>query len=450
MRTRLLGSVGAVLTAAGMACGQVWANPPAAAEETKQAVAEQEAKPASCCDDHKPKPGQLPAVTEPCLAALPYNPPIQEDAPFSIHNRMFLSGETLVWWLKDGRINVPLITTSNDPFTLPVLGQSSTSVVFGNTEIEHNAFVGARLTGGFMLDENKIWALEGSGFWLAQQSDIFRVHGDQVPSGILARPYTDAVNGTGAAALQSFPGAFAGGVTVETTSELWGGEINLVRNLFRIDCVSMDFLVGGRFLNLEESITVTDTFLVLAGGVGFYNGAAQPDGRGINRTDIFETRNRFYGGQIGARLEYRFGTFYVLGKMKVALGVNSQEVAVDGRTSLFANNALADATPGGLLALTTNIGTTSREEFSAVPEASVNIGWHVTPRIRIFAGYTFLYWSDVLRPGEQIDLRVNPGVLPTAPPGQFGVSGGPQVPTVLMKSNDFYAHGMNFGVALRF
>jgi hypothetical protein len=45
---------------------------------------------------------------------------------------------------------------------------------------------------------------------------------------------------------------------------------------------------------------------------------------------------------------------------------------------------------------------------------------------------------------------VNPGILPTAPVGQFGVPGGPQLPTVLLKSNDFFAHGMNFGVAFRF
>lgn len=450
MKKRLLGSVGAVLAAAGMACGQVWANPPAGTEETKEAVAEKEVQPASCCDSKKPAPGYLPAVTDPCLPCLPYEPPIQEDAPFSIHNRMFISGETLVWWLKDGRINVPLVTTTSDPVTLGVLGAPGTSVVFGNTEVEHNAFVGARLTGGFVLDEKKIWALEGSGFWLAQNSDVFRVNGAEVPSGILARPYADAVTGQQASALQAFPSAFAGGVIVETTSELWGGEVNLVKNLFRLDCLSMDFLVGGRYLNLEESVNITDTFLILSAGIGFFNGQAQPDGRAISRTDIFETRNRFYGGQIGTRLEYRFGTFYVLGKMKVALGLNNQEVAVDGRTSLFANDALADATPGGLLALATNIGTTSRDEFSAVPEASVTVGWHVTPRIRVYAGYTFLYWSDVLRPGEQIDLRINPGILPTAPIGQFGVPGGPQVPTVLMRSNDFYAHGMNFGVALRF
>ncbi|MCS6977545.1 MAG: BBP7 family outer membrane beta-barrel protein [Gemmatales bacterium] len=449
MRKRLLGSVGAVLAAAGMACGQVWANPPAAAEEVKEAVAQKEVKPTSCCDS-KPVPGHLPPVTDPCLPCLPYNPPIQEDAPFSIHNRMFLSGETLVWWLKDGRINVPLITTTSDPLTTGILGEPGTSVVFGNTEVEHNAFVGARLTGGFVLDEKKVWALEASGFWLAQQSDVFRVNGNEVASGILARPYLDAANGVGASALDAFPSAFAGGVIVETTSELWGGEINLVKNLFRIDCLSMDFLVGGRFLNLEESVSITDTFLILNAGIGFFNGVAQPEGRAISRNDLFETRNRFYGGQIGARLEYRFGTFYVLGKMKVALGITNQEVAVDGTSSLFANDALVDVTPGGLLALTTNIGTTSRDEFSAVPEASVNIGWHVTPRIRVFAGYTFLYWSDVLRPGEQIDLRVNPGILPTAPTGQFGVPGGPPVPTVLQRSNDFYAHGMNFGVALRF
>jgi hypothetical protein len=365
------------------------------------------------------------------MPCLPPEPCEQEDAPFSLCNRWFVSGETLVWWLKDGRINAPLVTSTRDPFSTGILGQPGTFVVYGNSEVEHNAFVGGRLNGGFVLNEARTMAIEASG-------------------GILARPYTDVVAGQGASALQEFPGAFTGGVTVETTSQLWGAEINFVKNIFRTECISLDFLIGARYLQLDEDLSINDTFLVLNAGIGFFNGTALPEGNAVIRTDLFETKNRFYGGQIGGRLEYRLGTFYVLGKLKVALGDNSQEVNVDGRSSLFVSDNLAAVTPGGLLALATNIGSTTRDEFSAVPEASVNVGWHITPHIRIYAGYTFLYWTNVLRPGEQIDLRVNPGILPTAPVGQFGVPGGPQLPTVLLKSNDFFAHGMNFGVAFRF
>jgi hypothetical protein len=451
MKKLWFGSVSAVLTAAGIVCGPAWADPPATTGTVAVGDSEKSVQPLSCCDD------KAKGVTSPCPPTiqmdgpvLPPEPPYQEDAPFSIHNRMFISGETLIWWMKDGRINLPLATSTTDPLSTGILGVPGTFVVYGNNEVEHNAFIGARLNGGFVLDERKVWAVEGSGLWLAQDSDVFRVHGDQVPGGILARPYINARTGLGAAALVSFPSAFTGGITVESTSELWGLEVNVVRNLFRWDAISMDFLVGARYLRLEESLTVNDLFFVLPAGVAFFNGRPLPDGNAVLRTDFFETRNQFYGGQIGTRLEYRFGSFYFLGKLKVALGTNNQEVEVDGRTSLFANDTLADVTPGGLLALSTNIGSTNRDAFAAVPEASVTLGWHVTPRIRVYAGYTFIYWSDVLRPGEQLDLRVNPANLPTAPPGEFGVAGGPPVPGVLLRSNDFYVHGMNFGVALRF
>jgi hypothetical protein len=468
MRKRLLGTLGALLAGAGLVFAQAWSTAPSTttAKEgwshdsvkvgkwSAPKAAEPKHHAPECppaCPPECPSPCPPSCCPDPCAPlGCPEPCDYQEDAPFNICNRIWLSGETLVWWLKDGKIDVPLVTSTTDPFSTGILGIQGTFVVYGNNEQEHNAFVGGRLSGGYILNEARTMAVEASAFALQEKSDNFSLRGDNIGSGIFARPYTDTVAGQGASALLSFPGAFSGGITIESTSELWGAEVNFIKNLFRLDCVSMDFLAGFRYMQLDEDITINDTFLVLNAGIGFFNGVALPEGNAIIRTDIFETENRFYGGQIGTRLEYRWGCFYALGKLKVAIGDNSQEVNVDGQTSLFVSDTLAASTPGGLLALATNIGSTTRDEFTVVPEAAVNVGWHVTPRIRIYAGYTFIYWSDVLRPGEQIDLQVNPGILPTAPTGQFGVPGGPQTPRVLLRSNDFFAHGMNFGVAFRF
>ena len=35
-----------------------------------------------------------------------------------------------------------------------------------------------------------------------------------------------------------------------------------------------------------------------------------------------------------------------------------------------------------------------------LPEIGVNVGYDVTPRLRVQAGYTFLYLSNVVRPGD--------------------------------------------------
>ncbi len=78
-----------------------------------------------------------------------------------------------------------------------------------------------------------------------------------------------------------------------------------------------------------------------------------------------------------------------------------------------------------------------------VPEIGFNVGRQVTNNIRLYVGYTFLYWSSVVRPGDQIDFVVNPTQLPTsAGPGMLV---GPARPAPLFRESDFWAQGINFG-----
>jgi hypothetical protein len=59
-------------------------------------------------------------------------------------------------------------------------------------------------------------------------------------------------------------------------------------------------------------------------------------------------------------------------------------------------------------------------------------------------GYTLLYWSKVTRPGDLIDLNVNPSQIP---PGTL--SGSPE-PRFSFASNDFWIHGLNLGLEYQF
>jgi len=80
----------------------------------------------------------------------------------------------------------------------------------------------------------------------------------------------------------------------------------------------------------------------------------------------------------------------------VALGDTHQEVRISGTTD-FADPGVAPIRQqGGLLALPTNIGTYSRDQFSVVPEIGHQRGRQVTDHVRVFAGYTLLYWSNVV------------------------------------------------------
>ncbi len=179
-----------------------------------------------------------------------------------------------------------------------------------------------------------------------------------------------------------------------------------------------------------------------------FDGAAVNPPSTIADSDSFSTRNSFCGGQVGVRWQEAFGKLNLGVTGKIALGATEQRVAIDGFSVLNTPGAGVTVAPGGILAQTTNGGTHSRSVFSVVPELGLNVGWQFTPWLSANLGYTYLYWSDVVRPGAQIDPRVNPFVVPTDQ--NFG--GGPSTghPAFVFHSSDFWAQGLNVGLTLRF
>jgi hypothetical protein len=78
--------------------------------------------------------------------------------------------------------------------------------------------------------------------------------------------------------------------------------------------------------------------------------------------------------------------------------------------------------------------------------ASINS--QLNNHLRIYAGYTFLYWSDVARPGDQIDRGINTSQLPIV--GASAGSAGSNRPTFSFKETDFWAQGVNAGLEFPF
>ena len=80
------------------------------------------------------------------------------------------------------------------------------------------------------------------------------------------------------------------------------------------------------------------------------------------------------------------------------------------------------------------------------PEFSLNLGYFVTPNIRLYAGYNFLLWTNVIRPGDQIDHTVDLTFVPNSPAAGFS---GQDRPRPLFKQSDLVVNGIQFGVDLR-
>ena len=62
-------------------------------------------------------------------------------------------------------------------------------------------------------------------------------------------------------------------------------------------------------------------------------------------------------------------------------------------------------------------------------------------------GYTFLYLSNVLRPGNQISRVASPTLVPTD--ASYGM-GGPNLPGNQFHMSSYWAQGVNFGTEYRF
>jgi len=128
--------------------------------------------------------------------------------------------------------------------------------------------------------------------------------------------------------------------------------------------------------------------------------------------------------------------------------VTQQMLAVDGASSVQGSGTPPVVVAGGILAQPTNSGHFVRDAFSVVPEARLNVGYQITPWMQARVGYTFVYWSSVIRPGPQIDRLVNPAQIPFDP--TYGTPGGLARPETLLHPGDFWAQGLNVGLHFNF
>jgi hypothetical protein len=78
----------------------------------------------------------------------------------------------------------------------------------------------------------------------------------------------------------------------------------------------------------------------------------------------------------------------------------------------------------------------------------VKVGLRLTEHVSVTAGYDFLYLNQVVRPGDQVSLGINPTFIPTSP--TLSVPFGPRVPGFAFGQSDFYAHGASVGLAITY
>lgn len=344
------------------------------------------------------------------------------------------SAEYLFWWTKSGRVP-PLATAGGDG----VPGSPGTRVVVDTLDFDNAFRPGGRFALGYQFGAVPGLGVEADYFFLAGRQGDASFSSGGTP--VLGQPYVNAVTGLPAANRVAFPGVAAGSITVGARTSLWGAEANLTAGRFGSDTFHLTALIGFRYLNLEDEVTVGEQFRVAPGVPGF-------GGSAVGLRDEFRTVNRFYGGQVGLEAGGRFGLFTIDLRGKLGLGQMQQVAVVNGATDVLGPDGSRTSFLGGLYALRTNIGRHQRDELAFVPEAGFNLGLQLTRHLKLTAGYSFLWVSTVARAGEQIDPVVNVSQFPIL--SGNGPLVGPARPAFHFVGTEFWAQGLNLGLELRY
>ena len=174
------------------------------------------------------------------------------------------------------------------------------------------------------------------------------------------------------------------------------------------------------------------------------NGVTYGPGVPLTITDRFRTRNQFWGGEVGAKAEYRRGPWTVAATPSVGFGSVHQMVQASGSSSVPGVTV-----PGGLYAVTGgNDRPVTTNRFTMMTEVRGELGLYLTGWSRVSVGYDLLYLGSVARPGDQIDYVVNTRLVPTT--RRFGSLSGVASPLPTAARTDFLAHGLRVAFELRY
>jgi hypothetical protein len=361
-------------------------------------------------------------------------------------NSVWFRADYLLWWTTGARLP-PLVTTSppgtafNDA---GVLGVPGTTVLFGDQVVDGDARSGFRTTLGVWLDEWQHWAFEFDYFSPGGRSASFNETSNGDP--ILSRPFFDVHANGQSASIAAYPGIATGTVTANASDyfQSFGLSVShclcdyraraplnpesLPSDLPFVSSFRLDLLGAFRYYGLTDSVTVGEN-LVFANYLGLQN-------VNVVSLDSFRAENGFFGGEIGLRSQMNRGrwSLEVLGKL--ALGNNHRLVNIRGATAITPPGQPTSLFGFGSLATSSNIGEYTQDAFTVIPALGVELGYRWNFHWRTYFGYELIYWNQVARAGDQIDLNLD----------QSGTGLSPVFPN---RTTSFLTQGLSFGVEFR-
>lgn len=394
-------------------------------------------------------------------------------------DQCWLETDYLLWTTKKAPLPLPLVTSASLDDPLPgALGQPGTKILLGDEKIAMQWQNGFRVALGSWIDPCQHLGIEGSFFMLPNKTHRQSERTSGAPGSInIAVPIFDVtglwgLNGVPGETVFILPGpldgpGFQGRFSLKMSSKLLGAELNSLVNWINTSEFKLDLLCGFRWVQLQESLLFrgkTDALPNAPIAAGFYN-----------FKDNFKTNNNFYALQIGLKADCRMDKWCFNGVAKLALGYMDQKVRIDGKSQTLDGNLFYmtkntgdEILGGGIFSEPTNRGSHPHDKFAVALETGVNLSYQFSHCFEIGVGYNILWLNQVLRPGDQIDRKINPtrtalaeasresvGIGPDTPV-PFGDSAaaplptGPRRPKFKHHSTDFWAHGLTISLNLKF
>lgn len=327
--------------------------------------------------------------------------------------------EYLGWWKQGMRL--PALVTTN-PTAAPTLADPDTVILFGNDTINKDAKSGGRFALGMWADSSQLYGFEFTYMNLGTETMSYHASGNDYA--ILGRPFFNIETAAADANLINYPSpVYTGRVSVVAKTNFQGTELLYRRAVKQFPCSQVDLLIGWRWLQLKDDLLISESVTDALATT-------------INLSDQFNTKNNFHGVEFGVQWRRPVSHAWTLEALgKLALGNNHSVVMINGRQTADPDQ--------GLLALNSNSGTHTRNSLSAVTELGLSVRRRFDCGLEASFGYTFVYWSDVMRAGDQIDLNVDPRQIPPAPQSATH-------PAFPMSTTDFWAQGLQFGLEYTF
>jgi hypothetical protein len=356
---------------------------------------------------------------------------------------VWVSANYLMGWLTRPKLSTPLVTQGDIADPRPgALGQPGTRILYGDDQFRFGNLHGMNAEVGVNLNDRIFLEIRGFVFW--PQHTRYTIASDANGAPFIGRPVFDTFTGTEGSYRTSTPGQIVGYTTIDARQQIFGYEANARYNLKLTPYLDVDWLLGYRRMQLEEDLKIFDYLQPTAGSITFLGSTiSAPDT--VSDFDRFRTINQFNGVNLGGRMRWQSGYDWLAfqGYYKVALGVTQQTLKIEG-VSVADTTVGRFAAPGGILAQTSNICVHRRSEFGVIPELGVGLVVLPTRYVRLHAGYSALYWNNVLRPTSSIDRRVNPALVPTDT--NYGIANPGNFPAVVFKSESIWLQSINFGL----